>query len=134
MGKDLENVFRELRDDVSSYAELKLELFKLNSYERISKVIAILSYGLLLSTMVILALLFAMLALGFLFSLWLDSMVIGFGIVAILYLILVVIVISHKKRICLKVINVIISTLNSSDKDKDKKNETANAEPAADAD
>jgi hypothetical protein len=132
MGKDFENVFRELKDDVASYAELKLELLKLNTYERISKVIAILSYGLLLSAMVILVLLFAMLALGFLFSLWVDSMAIGFGIVAVLYLILVVIVISNKKRICLKVINVIISTLDP----PDKKNETTNAETeqAADAD
>jgi len=132
MGKDLENVFSELRDVVSTYAELKFELLKLNTYERISKVIAILSYGLLLSAMVILALLFAMLALGFLFSRWMDSMAIGFGIVAILYLILGAIAVMNKKRICLKVINVILSTLRSSD----KKNTTAHAETeqAADAD
>jgi len=127
-----ENVFSELRDDVSSYAELKLKLLKLNTYERISKVIAILSYGLLLSAMVILALLFAMLSLGFLFSSWLGSMTIGFGIVAVLYLILAVIVVSNKKRICLKVINVIITTLDA----PDKQDETANTETeqAADAD
>ena len=132
MGKDFGNVFRELKDDVSSYAELKLELFKLNTYERISKVIAVLSYGLLLWAMIILVLLFAMLALGFLISAWVGSMAIGFGIVALLYLILVVVVISSKKQICLKVMNVIISTLDSPDK-KDETTDTE-TEQTADAD
>jgi hypothetical protein len=132
MGKDLENVFRELKDDVSSFAELKLELLKLNTYERISKVIAILSYGLLLSALVILALLFTMLTLGFLFSTWLDSTTAGFGIVAVLYLILIVIVILNKQRICLKVVNIVISTLYATDKKnaepENKTYETANSD------
>jgi len=119
MKKDLGNVFRELKDDVSSFAELKFELLKLNTYERISKVIAILSYGLLLSLLVLITLLFAMLTLGFLFSNLLDSTTAGFGIVVTLYLILVVIVIILKKRIRLKVMNIIISALVSTDKKKD---------------
>ena len=124
MKKDLGNVFRELIDDVSSFAELKFELLKLNTYERISKVIAILSYGLLLSILVLISLLFAMLTLGFLFSKLLDSTTAGFGIVVTLYLILVAIVIILKKRIRLKVMNIIISALVSSEK---KKEATSNA-------
>ncbi len=119
MGKDAEKVFRELKDDVSAYAELKLELIKLNTYERIGKVIAILSYGLLLSALILITILFAMLTLGFLLSKWLDSTTIGFGIVAALYLILVVLVILNKNRIRLNVINIIISALNSNDHKKD---------------
>jgi len=119
MGKDAENVFRELKDDISSYAELKLELLKINTYERISKVIAILSYGLLLSTLALITLLFLMLALGFLFSKWLDSTAAGIGIVAAIYLILGIVVIANKNRICLRVINIVISALNSSDQKKD---------------
>ncbi|MDR2914894.1 MAG: phage holin family protein [Tannerella sp.] len=129
MGKDAEKVFRELKDDVSTYAELKLELIKLNAYERISKVIAILSYGLLLSALAFTAILFAMLTLGFLLSKWLDSTTAGFGIVAGLYLILVVLVIFYKNRICLKVINIMVSALNSNDQKKDA---TTNSEPEDD--
>ncbi|MDR0572745.1 MAG: phage holin family protein [Tannerella sp.] len=129
MGKDAEKVFRELKDDVSTYAELKLELIKLNAYERISKVIAVLSYGLLLSALTFTAILFVMLTLGFLLSKWLDSTTAGFGIVAVLYLILVVLVIFNKNRICLKVINIIISALNSNDQKKDA---TTNSEPEDD--
>ena len=125
MEKNLESFFRDLKDDVSTYAELKLDLLKLNTYERISKVIAILSYGLLLMVVSIITFLFFMLTFVYLLNRWLDSTIAGFGIVAIIYLILVVIVILNKKRICLKVINVILSTLYSTD----KKNATKTVEP-----
>ena len=46
MEKDSGTVFRELKEDVSAYVELKLELLKLSTYERTGKVIAVLSYGL----------------------------------------------------------------------------------------
>lgn len=139
MEKEFEKVFRELKDDVLSYSELKLELLKLNTYERISALIAILSYGLLLSALALFTLLFAMLSLGFLFGLWINSTTAGFGIVAAMYLILVVLVIVNKKRICLKVINIIISTLSSMDHKKNaeplndqKKDATYPEEPSSD--
>ena len=116
MKKDLEHVFRELKDDVSSFAELKFELLKLNTYERISKVIAILSYGLLLSSLVLITLLFAMLTVGFLFSKWLNSTTAGFGIVVALYLMLVAVVIAYKNRIRQSVLNTIVAALTSMDK------------------
>lgn len=119
MEKDAESVFRDLKDDVTTYAELKLELLKLNTYERIGKVIAILSYGLLLSALTLFTLLFVMLTIGFLLSKWLDSTAAGIGIVAAFYLMLVVVVIVNKNRISLKVINIIISALNSIDQKKD---------------
>ena len=125
MGKDFDSVFRELKDDVSVFAELKLELLKLNTYERISKLIAILSYGLLLSVLVILSFMFAMITFGFQVSRWLDSSAAGFGIVAALYLFLVIAVVFNKKRICLKVINVVVSTLNTSE----NKNANTHVEP-----
>jgi len=125
MESNLENFFRDLKDDVSSYAELKFELLKLNTYERISKVIAIFSYGLLLMTITIITFLFFMLTLVYLINMWCDSTIAGYGIVAILYLILVILVMLNKKRICLKVINVILFTLNTTD----KKNATTTIEP-----
>ena len=45
---DSEKVFQNLKQDVSAYMELKLELLKLNTYERTGKVIGLLSYGLIL--------------------------------------------------------------------------------------
>ncbi len=65
MEKDSGTVFRELKEDVSAYVELKLELLKLSTYERTGKVIAVLSYGLILLFLAFFAILFIFLALGF---------------------------------------------------------------------
>jgi len=126
MDENLENFFRDLKDDVSTYTELKLNLLKLNAYERISKVIAVFSYGLLLMLISVIAFLFFMLMFVYLLNRWLDSEFAGYGIVAIIFLILIVIVVINKKRICLTVINVILSTLYSID----KRNATTTADPA----
>ena len=48
MEKNSGEIFRELKKDLSAYVELKLELLKLNTYERTGKVIAVLSYGVIL--------------------------------------------------------------------------------------
>lgn len=47
MEKDSGKIFRELKEDVSAYVELKLELLKLSTYERSGQLIAVLSYGLI---------------------------------------------------------------------------------------
>jgi hypothetical protein len=115
----MEYTNRLLKDDVSTYTELKLELIKLNAYERIGKVIAVLSYGLLLSALIFFAVLFAMLALAFQLSKWLDSEIAGFAIVAGLYVIFISLVIFNKERIRLRVVNIIIAALNSNEQKKD---------------
>jgi amino acid transporter len=124
MEKNVENVFHELKDDLSTFAELKLELIKLNAYERISKLIAILSYGLLLFALLFITIQFALLTLGFALGKWLNSTIGGFGIVVAIYLIQVIVVILNKERIRRKVINIIISALNSNEHNKDATTDT----------
>ena len=45
--KDSEKIFQELKKDLKTYAELKFELLKLNTYERTGKVLSVLSYGII---------------------------------------------------------------------------------------
>ena len=82
---DSEKVFQNLKQDVSAYMELKLELLKLNTYERTGKVIGLLSYGLILLFLAFFAVLFIFLALGFFLGEILDVPGSGFAIVALLY-------------------------------------------------
>ena len=128
MEKNAEEVFRELKEDISTYAELKLELIRLNAYEQTGKVLAVLSYGLLLFALVTTAVLFALLALGFLLSEWLNSTAAGFAIVAFLYIIQIVTLILNKNRIRRKIINIIISVLNTNEVEQ-KKNATTSPKP-----
>ena len=78
MEKDSGEIFRELKKDLSAYVELKLELLKLNTYERTGKVIAVLSYGVILLFLAFFAILFIFLALGFFLGDLFGSA--GFGI------------------------------------------------------
>lgn len=129
MEKDSGEIFRELKKDLSAYVELKLELLKLNTYERTGKVIAVLSYGVILLFLAFFAILFIFLTLGFFLGDLFGSAGSGFGVVAVLYLLLIGIIIMNKDRISNKVLNVVISALTTND---DKTNATDNEQSATD--
>ena len=129
MEKDAGEIFRELKKDLSAYVELKLELLKLNTYERTGKVIAVLSYGVILLFLAFFAILFIFLALVFFLGYLFGSVGSGFGVVAVLYLLLIGIIVMNKDRISNKVLNVVISALTTND---DKTNATDNEQSATD--
>ena len=129
MEKDSGKIFRELKDDVSTYVELKLELLKLSTYERSGQLIAILSYGLILLFLAFFAILFIFLALGFFMGDIFGSMGTGFAFVAVLYLLLIGHIIMNKGRICNTVLNVVIAALNGND-EKDDATDTKQATDA----
>ena len=129
MEKDSGKIFRELKDDVSTYVELKLELLKLSTYERSGQLISILSYGLILLFLAFFAILFIFLALGFFMGDIFGSMGTGFAFVAVLYLLLIGLIIMNKGRICNTVLNVVIAALNGND-EKDDATDTKQATDA----
>ena len=129
MEKDSGKIFRELKDDVSTYVELKLELLKLSTYERSGQLIATLSYGLILLFLAFLAILFIFLALGLFLGDAFNSMGAGFAFVAVLYLLLIGLIIMNKGRICNTVLNVVIAALNGND-EKDDATDTKQATDA----
>ena len=111
--------------------ELKLELLKLNTYERTGKVIAVLSYGLVLLFLAFFAILFIFLALGFFLGEWIGLTGAGFGLVAVLYLLLMWVIVRNREMVIRKVLNEVIATLLSND---EKKNETTNDESTSSVD
>ncbi|MDR3268073.1 MAG: hypothetical protein LBT83_03285 [Tannerella sp.] len=111
MKKDPAQFFRELKDDVTTYAELKIELLKLGAYDRIGKVLSVLSYGLILLILGFFLTLFIFLALGFFLSEWLHSTGTGFSIVAILYLLLTGGVVLCRDAIRTYILNTVIDAL-----------------------
>lgn len=127
MEKDSGKVFRELKEDLSAYVELKLELLKLSTYERTGKVISVLSYGMILLFLAFFAILFIFLAFGFFLGTWLGSLGSGFAIVAILYLLLIGLIMMNKDKISTKVLNEVIVAMAAND---DKHNATNNEQPA----
>ena len=134
MEKETEQIFKKLKEDVSTYVELKVELLKLTAYERTGELASVLSYGLILLFLAFFAVLFIFLALGFFLGDLLDNVAGGFAIVALLYMVLFAIIVFNKDKIRLSVINEIIAVLTAADdKKKDSGNEqTTNTSGEAD--
>lgn len=122
MEKNPGNVFHEMKDDLTAYAELKLELLKLTAYEKGGKIISHLSYDLLLMLLAFFATLFIFLAIGFYLGELLESMGAGFAVVAILYIMLIGIIMKNRKSIQFKIMNIIISALTANDDNDEKDN------------
>lgn len=127
MARDSREIFRELKDDVSSYVELRLELLKLSTYERSGHLIAVLSYGLILLFLAFFAILFIFLALGFFMGDVFGSIGAGFAFVAVLYLLLIGLIVMNKRKICNTVLNIVIAALNGNDENDDATTDTDQA-------
>jgi hypothetical protein len=120
MIQDSEQFLRELKNDAVSYAELRIELLKLGSYERIGKVISVLSYGIILTALGFFLVLFLFLVLGFFLSSLFNSLTAGFSVVAASLKKKMGVVAFFRKQFRSYVLNVVIATLVAND----KKNET----------
>ena len=62
MSNETGQLFESLKKDISAYVELRLQLLKLNTYERTGRVVGILSYGLILLFLAFFATLFIFIA------------------------------------------------------------------------
>ena len=128
MEKTVEQVFAKLKTDVSTYARWRFELLKLNTYERVAKVIAILSCGLLLLLLAFFAFLFLFLALGVYLGELLHSEALGWLLVAGMYLLLFVVMFLCRRQIQDKLLNEMIVIVKENDK---KANQEKGISPGA---
>lgn len=125
--KDSEKIFQNLKEDISAYINLKLELLKLNTYEKSGKIISLLSYGLILFFLVVFVILFIFLSLGFFLGDLLDNAAIGFDIISLLYLVLIGITVKKAQWIQTKVLNKVIATLITNEEQPNKEENDTSA-------
>ncbi len=93
------NFFTETKNLFQSYVGDRLTLVKLQMVEKLSVTAAAIISGVLLLVFGLFLLTFISITLGFLFSKWLDSYAAGFGIVAGIYLLLVLLVAFFGKQL-----------------------------------
>jgi hypothetical protein len=84
---------------LKQYISDRITLVKLQSIEKISTVAASIAAGVTLALLGLFFLIFFSITLGFLFASWLDSNTAGFGIVAGIYLLLIIIIVVFGKKI-----------------------------------
>lgn len=111
MDKDLGQIFTELKNDVTTYVEVKTEILKLTLYEKAGKLVSSLSYVLVLVVLAFVATLFLFISLGVLIGQWLDSTSAGIAVVGGIYLILIGILIMNKKKFTASIMNNVIDAL-----------------------
>ena len=87
----------DMKSDVKELIRLRIEILRLEAFEKASVVGSFVIYGLVVVNLVFFVLLFAFVALGFLIGEWVKNTAAGFGIVAAFYLIgLIVMLLGHK--------------------------------------
>ena len=112
-------IFTELKEDISTYARLKLRLLKLMAIERTAIVLAVLSHSLILLLLSFFTVLFLFVALGCYLGELLDSPALGFLIVGGIYLLFTLIVWGMKDGIRIRLMNTVIEA-NDDEDDKDQ--------------
>lgn len=90
-------VINELKQLITEYFDARLKLIKLETFEKIAKVTAVLFSSLVVALLGFFLLFFLSMSLGFYLGKVFDSMALGFLSVTVLYLILFVLVLLMKK-------------------------------------
>ena len=98
-GYDLGTLISVIKNDIEELITTKVEYYKLEVFEKTSGLSSFLIFGLIITNLVFFAFLFAFLALGFLFSNWIGSFAGGFGIVTLIYLLILLVIFLCRKSI-----------------------------------
>lgn len=122
MENNTEKIFTDLKEEVSAYVELKLRLWKLVAIERTAGVLSSLSHGLILVLFAFFTVLFLFVALGFFLGDLFGSIALGFLIIGGIYFILTFAFVVAKERIRMRLANVFVRALQTSN-DKDDNEE-----------
>ena len=101
-------IIAALKTDIKELIATKLELTRLEIFEKSSAAGSFLIYGVLIINLIFFALLFAFVALGFLFGKWVGSIAGGFALVALIYLVLLIILLACRKSILNRLQNLFL--------------------------
>ena len=112
-----------IKQDLTELINVKIEIFKLEAYEKVSTVASLLAYGLIVFLIVFFSLSFAFVALGFWFGQLIGNIAGGFGIGAILYLIILAILFACRKAILSSLTNMFLKAIDPSLTNKEESHE-----------
>ena len=137
MEKSAEKIFTELKEDISTYAGLKLRLLKLIAVEKAAGILSAFSHGIILLLLIFFTILFLFVALGLYLGELLNSMALGFLIVSGIYLLSTFCFLWAKRKIRITLMNTIIAAVvaeydDDDDDDEDEKNKSTHTTWATD--
>lgn len=125
MGNEGSSYFSESKEQIELYIKDRLLLIKLQTAEKVARLAGLLFTGLTIALFSFFVLLFISMMGGYFFASLTGSLYLGFGIVAIFYLLLLLVLIKFRKPLIEKWVGDIIVRL-FFEKEKEEKNETIN--------
>lgn len=117
--KDLNTLFGDIKQELLSYINLRLKLFKLSSYEKMSKSASYMGYGLIVLVILSFILFFVLLGMAFFIGELLGSLAKGFGVMALFSLLVLVIVFFLREKIKKAILYKTINFLRKVESDED---------------
>jgi uncharacterized membrane protein YdjX (TVP38/TMEM64 family) len=111
---------KELKQDISTYVEMRLEYSKLIAYEKISKLIGASSSLILIIFFAFFGFFFLSFTMGYYLGQVTGSLALGFGIITGVYLILLIIIGLSKKKIEAIISNRVAAVLIEDDDERSK--------------
>ena len=112
MDKDKQTFFEETRNLVEGYVEDRILLFKLQTGEKAAKLVSSFYIMFFIGLLLFIILLILTVIAGYFLAFLTNNFIIGFGIVAVIYVILIFIVYSmHKKFLGKRVMDSVIKLL-----------------------
>jgi pilus assembly protein TadC len=107
-----EEFAEQMKEQLQNYTKLRIDLVKAQFTEKVSLLAGKLFAAIVMLFVFTLAILFVSLLAGFYFARIYDSLLVGFGIVALFYVLLFIVILIFKKRLIeLPVANQIVETI-----------------------
>lgn len=111
IGEDSKTALEQIKEDLQTYVNRRLKLFKLEAYEKGAISSSILGYGVIVISIVAVILFFSLIGAAFFLGELFDSLAAGFGILALFSLFILLIVILLRKKIKKSILNKTIQFL-----------------------
>jgi uncharacterized membrane protein YqjE len=117
---NLRSILSLLKTNVIELFHTKIELLKLETFEKTSRVGAFLIYGLIILNFLFFIFFFAFIALGFLIGDRIQSIAGGFAVVTLIYSVLLAITVACRKSILTSFQNLFLKELDPNLKNKNE--------------
>lgn len=118
--KKVSTLFEGMRDDVTNYVTDTLEIGKLTAYEKISKGSSIISYFVVIGVVCCIALFMLLVTLALYLGQLLGNIWAGFGIIAGVTLLILLVLVLAKKSFKSIVANRVVAFLMEQEEENDK--------------
>ncbi len=116
--------FDDIKDAFEAHIDARVSLLQMDATEKVSKLVSVLAFSFLAGSLFFFVLLFIGIMAGYYFASLTQNLVTGFGIVAGIYFVLIILLMMFRKKLATTVMNLTVKTIfDNSDEEDDEEDE-----------